>query len=285
MVLSPIEPVAPSTVTERTADATALLLRNGTALMTSPNHKTAADAIHATPQKAENRRQNDRGDVSVETIEQPAMPGNDVAGVLDTETPLYRGLKEIAKLRNDRKNSAQQQSRAGIAETERHKRFCDEKARRKPADGACPCLLGTDPRPELRSADAAAREITADIGHPHHQKDQHQRDKSPGLIEAHQHGPNLGRGGIEKSRRNPAPPLRREQRNGNQAERRCTQRSIDPSQRETQSGDRKRDNARSNRAPLAPRPHDHQPFNIEADRRQRHQGGPHPSTGIGDRDS
>ena len=34
IVLSPIEPVAPRTVTARTADATALLLRNGTALMT-----------------------------------------------------------------------------------------------------------------------------------------------------------------------------------------------------------------------------------------------------------
>jgi hypothetical protein len=34
MVLSPIEPVAPSTVTERTVVAAALLLRKGTALMT-----------------------------------------------------------------------------------------------------------------------------------------------------------------------------------------------------------------------------------------------------------
>src|SRR3982074_3980272 len=98
MVLSPIEPVAPRTVTARTADAAVLLLRNGTALMLSPNHKTAADAIHATPQKAENRRQHDRGDGSVETIKQPAMPGNDVAGVLDAETPVHRGFEQIAQL-------------------------------------------------------------------------------------------------------------------------------------------------------------------------------------------
>src|ERR1700730_3328654 len=101
MVLSPIEQVAPRTVTARTADAAALLLRNGTALMLSPNHKTAADAIHAAPQKPENRRQDDRSHESVETIHQSAVPGNDLAGVLDAETPFHRGFKQIAKLGSD----------------------------------------------------------------------------------------------------------------------------------------------------------------------------------------
>jgi hypothetical protein len=68
-VLSPIEPVAPRTVTVRSAAAAALLLRKGTALIISPNHKTAADAIRATPQKPENRRQDDRGDESVKTVQ------------------------------------------------------------------------------------------------------------------------------------------------------------------------------------------------------------------------
>src|SRR3982074_1617885 len=107
MVLSPIEPVAPRTVTARTAERAALLLRNGTALMLSPNHKTAADAIHATPQNAENRRQDDGCDKSVETIHQPAMPWNNMAGVRDAETPFHRRLKEIAKLRGNRENCAQ----------------------------------------------------------------------------------------------------------------------------------------------------------------------------------
>src|ERR1700694_5565352 len=102
MVLSPIEPVAPRTLTVRTADAAALLLRNGTALMPSPNHKTAADAIRATPQKAKNRRHDDRGDVSIETIQQPTMPGNDVAGVLDAETAFHSGFKQIAELGSHR---------------------------------------------------------------------------------------------------------------------------------------------------------------------------------------
>ena len=69
MVLSPIEPVAPSTVTLRTADPAALLLRNGTALMLSPNHKTAAGAIHAAPHNAQNRGQDNGGDKPVKAIQ------------------------------------------------------------------------------------------------------------------------------------------------------------------------------------------------------------------------
>ncbi len=69
MVLSPMEPVAPRTVTVRTADAAALLLRNGTALIVSPNHKTAADAIGATAQEPENRRHDDGCDKSVQAIQ------------------------------------------------------------------------------------------------------------------------------------------------------------------------------------------------------------------------
>src|ERR1700722_7259064 len=108
MVLSPIDPVAPRTVTARSANAAALLLRNGTALMLSPNHKTAADAIHATPQKAENRSYDDRGDETVERIHAPAMPGNEVAGILDAKTPLHRGFQEVAQLGCNRKCRAQQ---------------------------------------------------------------------------------------------------------------------------------------------------------------------------------
>ncbi len=46
----------------------ALLLRNGTALIVSPNHKTAADAIGATPQKAEKGRHDDGCDKSIQAI-------------------------------------------------------------------------------------------------------------------------------------------------------------------------------------------------------------------------
>ena len=57
------------------AEGTALLFRNGTAFMVSPNHKTAADAIRTTPQKAENSRHDDGGDETVEPIHNPPWPG------------------------------------------------------------------------------------------------------------------------------------------------------------------------------------------------------------------
>jgi len=68
MVLSPMEPVAPSTVTVRASASGALLLRNGTALIISPNHKTAADAIGAAPQKPEKCRHNDGCDKTIQAI-------------------------------------------------------------------------------------------------------------------------------------------------------------------------------------------------------------------------
>src|SRR5216684_7886148 len=115
MVLSPIDPVAPRTVTLRTAEAAALLLRKGTALISSPNHKTAADAIHAGSQQPQNRRQHDRGDEAVKAIQKPAMAWNDLAGVLDAEAPFHRGFKQIAKLRRRRQHRGQEQQRAGLA--------------------------------------------------------------------------------------------------------------------------------------------------------------------------
>src|SRR5882757_3705898 len=138
MVLSPIEPVAPRTLTERTAEAAALLLRKGTALISSPNHKTAANAIRAAPQNAENRRHDDRCDKAVEPIQQPAMARNDLARILDAEAPLYRGFEQIAKLRDDREERGDQQQRPGLAETQRGKARGDDKACHKTADGPRP---------------------------------------------------------------------------------------------------------------------------------------------------
>src|SRR3981189_1167285 len=102
--------------------------------MPSPNQKPGADPIRAPPQKSENRRYYDRGDVPVETIEQPAMPGNDVAGVVYPPTALHRGFKEIAELGTNREHRAQQQQRAGFADTECREAASDDEARYKPAD-------------------------------------------------------------------------------------------------------------------------------------------------------
>src|SRR5437879_13815398 len=109
MVLSPMEPVAPRTVTVRTAEAAALLLRNGTALIVSPNHKTAADAIGATTQEPEKCRQGDGCDKPIQPVHQPAMAGNDVTGILYAKTPLHAGFEQIAALRGDRETSGREQ--------------------------------------------------------------------------------------------------------------------------------------------------------------------------------
>ena len=75
----------------------------------SPNHKTAADAIRATPQKAKNRRQNDRGDEAVQPIHQPTMSGNKVARILDVEVPFHRRLEKVPKLGSHGERRCQQQ--------------------------------------------------------------------------------------------------------------------------------------------------------------------------------
>src|SRR6476659_5417501 len=133
------------------------------------------------------------------------MARNDMAGILDAETAFNRGFKEIAELGSNRENSAQEQQRAGLAEPQRGKAAGDHKARQKPAHGSGPRLLRTDPGPEFRSANTAAREITADIGHPYDQEDKDERHKSHLWIEAHHHRCNLRRGGIAKSGRSPVP--------------------------------------------------------------------------------
>src|SRR4051794_24937798 len=173
MVLSPIEPVAPSTVTDRTADATALLLRNGTALMSSPNHKTAADAIDAAAQNPDKSRQRDRGNEPVETVEQPAMAGDDLAGILHAEPAFHCRFKEIAELRGDREYCCQQQQRPRFTKLAGRKSQRDHQARDKTTHRPRPGLLGTDARPEFGAANAAAREIAADIGDPHHEQNEH----------------------------------------------------------------------------------------------------------------
>src|SRR3954471_9165902 len=135
MVLSPIEPVAPSTVTVRTAETAALLLRRGTALIVSPNHKTAADAIRAGPQEPENRRHDDGCDKSVQAVQQSAVAGNDLAGVLDAKPPFHRRLEEITELRDDREKRAQEQQWPGFTEIEARKAGGHGETADKAADG------------------------------------------------------------------------------------------------------------------------------------------------------
>ena len=70
----------------------------------SPNHKTAADAIHATA-KIRKCRQHHRGDnPSRRSIGRHAREW--YGWILDAETPFYRGVKEIAELGSDGRTAA-----------------------------------------------------------------------------------------------------------------------------------------------------------------------------------
>ena len=69
------------------------------------------------------------------------------------------------------------------------------------ADGAGTGLLRADTGPELWPANAAAGEITADVGSPDHQQHEKQRGKTMGRVLADQHGRKLCSRGVAKSGR------------------------------------------------------------------------------------
>ena len=68
---------------------------------TSPTHKSVTDAIGIAKQKSEKHGEHDRRNKAVETIEQAAVTGNDLTGILDPESPFNRRFKQIARLRHD----------------------------------------------------------------------------------------------------------------------------------------------------------------------------------------
>src|SRR3954452_4361697 len=124
-----MDPVAPRTVTARTPDAAGLLLRNGTPLIVSPNHKTGADAIRATTQKSKNSSQNDGGDEAVKAVQHAAMPGNDVTGILYAEAAFHCRLEEIAQLRSNGQKPTQQQERHELSKLKCREPGADDEAR------------------------------------------------------------------------------------------------------------------------------------------------------------
>ena len=112
--------------------AAALLLRKGTALMFSPNHKTAADAIQRRP--AETPKSAARTTAATKPSSRsssPPWPGNDVTGILDAEPALHRGFEEIAELGNNRENRRKQQQRRQFSESERGKAGRHRQARQQ----------------------------------------------------------------------------------------------------------------------------------------------------------
>src|SRR5947209_2876322 len=210
------------------------------------------------------------------------MSGNDVAGILHPETAFDRGFKEIAELRNNRQDRAQRQQPGSLAEIQDGEARGDDETCNKTSDGARPGLLRADAWPEFRSANAPAREISADIGHPNNQENKDQRHEAVPGIETHQNRRRLRRGGIEKPAGYPAAPRLPYYFYDQHADQQHDECSVDPARDETKSGGRKCYDARDDHAPLAPS-YDRQPLDIEPDRDQRYQRAPQPAAGLRDR--
>ena len=70
-----------------------------------------------------------RDQEAVETIHQSAMAGNELARVLGAETPLDRGLEQVAGLRNDRKHQRDNSHHRELTDTAR---IGDRQSRRQP---------------------------------------------------------------------------------------------------------------------------------------------------------
>ena len=166
-----------------------------------------ADAIRAATQKAENSSHDDGGHKAIQPVHQPAMSGNDVAGILDAKPAFDGGFKEIAKLRGDRKARGQEQQRYRFSDVECGKSRRDRKACDKAADCARPGLFRAHLRPEFRTADQPAGKVSADIGGPHHEQHQHQRGESGNRITPHHAGSDQGRERVADSKHGPAAPI------------------------------------------------------------------------------
>ena len=172
--------------------------------------------------------------------------------------------------------AAEQQQRYDLAEAERGKAGRDHEACGKAADGAGPGLVRTDPRPQFRAADAAAGEIAADIGDPHHQQHEHQRGQAHRRVDAH-----AGSRPVRAAPHRQIRPTAQIRRSGvsaataNEAKRQRDKREFEPSERRR---DRRPSPAHAtpdgDHAKPARCADDRQPFDIEADRGQRHQQRP-----------
>src|SRR6266511_1236305 len=157
MVLAPIEPVAPSSVTVRSTKAGAGLsgfTRNVCDFIASPYQQTPPWRLESAAQQPDQGGEERSGDETVEAIHQAAVSRNELARILRPESALEGRLEQVAGLRDDR-----EQDRKDGKRNETHKTG-------EPADGhryqdgrngtgkrARPGFLWADPRHELRAAE------------------------------------------------------------------------------------------------------------------------------------
>ena len=94
MVLAPIEPVAPKSDTVRIGLAACGTRRPGIHRRHgSPYHQAACRGVEPAAQQPDQRGRGRSRNEAVQPVHQAAVPGNQMAGVLDARTALERGFE------------------------------------------------------------------------------------------------------------------------------------------------------------------------------------------------
>src|SRR5271170_5502587 len=109
MVLEPIEPVAPSSVTDFGARARSGLDAEGfccafftwPTILGLPYQQALGRSIGPLPQDADQERDERCNQKAVETVHQSSVTGDQAARILGAETPLDRGFEQVASLGKD----------------------------------------------------------------------------------------------------------------------------------------------------------------------------------------
>src|SRR5262245_60884295 len=96
-VLAPIEPVAPSSVSERSPfDDGFGAARTTSVFIVLPHQQSAARHLEAAPQQSDQRGHDTCRDEAIEPVHQPAVTGDKVARILGAEPALEKGFEEVA---------------------------------------------------------------------------------------------------------------------------------------------------------------------------------------------
>ena len=115
------------------------------------------------------------------------------ARILGAEAALQGGFAEVAELAQHRCDGREEHDdreahRGGDAEPagDEHDDAAGRDAGDEPAEKPGPGLLGTDPGPQLRPAEAPAGEIGRDVGQPHHREHPQDCDEPEARMLAHE---------------------------------------------------------------------------------------------------
>src|SRR5262249_26768021 len=101
-VLAPTEPVAPSSVTVRSAvDDRFHVARDGSDFIDSPHQQTAPGPGDAPPRQSNEHTPPAGGHEAVEAARKPAVSGNEATRILGAEPTLEDRLEQVPALRAD----------------------------------------------------------------------------------------------------------------------------------------------------------------------------------------